>query len=206
MGALKDLVSQLTVTDWAPDGWSVIWLHEPLPFEGLRNGTLGAYLELNISGFRSVGVDDYRQTWDPAANALSSVLYGLRRFILSIDCRSFSLECPAFDILEAIRLRINNPRSQSVETLMQANGLSWVRTHPMVTLAADATDVDLRMVWRNVMDVEFNWLSAAVSTEDEGGIIETIGQSQIGQPIGSNDVPGYLHNPDGSPHEPFPTP
>ena len=162
-GAIKELISTLTVTDWAPNGWSVIWANEKLPFEGLRNGTLGAYVEMTITNFLSKGVDDYRSQYNPTTETLESAYYGLRIFTLSLDCRSFAYECPSFDILEAIRLRMNNPDATIVNSYLQPNGLSWIRSHPMISLPPDKADVDTRMIWRHVLDVEFGWLSAAQS-------------------------------------------
>ena len=205
MTELKRLIWQLTVTDWAPKGWEVIWLHEPLPFEGLRNGSLGAYVELNITNFKSRGVDDYRQALvtppptippaPPAIPYLASAMYGLREFTLSMDCRSFSLDAPAFDILEAVRIRLNNPRSILVNSTLQSNGLAWIRSHPIITLPAEKQDIDNRMIWRNVLDVEFGWLSAAQETDDQGGYIETVGDDEKDNPAGSNDIPGTISPP-----------
>ncbi len=203
MHELKKLVWQLTRTDWAPNGWEVIWLHEPLPFEGLRNGALGAYVELNITNFRSLGEDDYRQAYIAASDSMQSTLYGLRIFTLSMDCRSFSLDAPAFDILEAVRVRLNNRRSAEVNEAMRSVGIAWVRSHPIVTLSADKQDVDLRMIWRNVLDVEFSWVSASFSTDDAGGYVKTVGVVPDGSPAGTNAIPGIIMNPDG---HPWPTP
>lgn len=198
--ALKELVSSLTVTDWTPTGWSVVWDIESLPFEGLRNGTLGAYVELSISAYRSIGEDDYRQVFDPTTNALLSVYYGLRAFTLTIDARSFDYDVPAWDVLESIRLRMNNRRSATANVYLRENNLAWVRTHPTVSLNyAEKGDVDNRMIWRQTMDIEFTWLSAAQVVDDPGNYLETVGASELGQPAGSNDIPGTIYDPAGNP-------
>ena len=199
LGAIKELISALTVTDYAPDGWSVLWANQPFEFEGLRNDTLGAWIELNIQGFKSKGVDDFRSEYNPTSDALDSVFYGLRMFTLSVNCQSYAPDIPAWDILEAIRLRVNNPGSTIVNGILKPNGLSWIRSHPIVTLPIDKQAADTRVTWRAVLDIEFSWLSAAQATR-QGGFISTIGQSEIDAPQGSNDIPGTLLNPDGSVH------
>jgi hypothetical protein len=199
-GAIAGLIRALTVTDWSPTGWEVVWQSEPLPFEGLRNGTLGAYIELGIKSYRSVGVDDYRQAYNPATGALVSVYYGLRLFTLTIDARSFAEEIPAWDVIESIRLQLNNPRSVTARIFLAKTGLSWIRSHPAQSLNyVDESVVDNRMIWRMVLDVEFSWLSAAQVTDDAGGWIATVGADEAGKPQGSNDVTGTLYGPDGNP-------
>jgi hypothetical protein len=186
--AIAALIRALTVTDWSPTGWEVVWQTEALPFEGLRNGTLGAYIELGIKSYRSVGVDDYRQVYDPASGALKSIYYGLRMFTLTIDARSFAEEIPAWDVIESIRLRLNNPNSVTARAFFARTGLAWVRSHPAQSLNyVDEGVVDNRMIWRMVLDVEFSWLSAAQVTDDAGNWISTV------------DVTGTLYDPDGNP-------
>ena len=203
LDAILNLVAALTVTSWSPDGWQVFWKNDPLPFVGMQNDTLGAYLEMNITNFLSKGVDDYRQEYVEASDSLESVFYGLRIFTLSIDCRSFAPNVPAWDILETIRLQVNNPRSVTTNKTLAPNGLSWIRTHPIQTLPAEAQDVDNRTVWRAVLDIEMSWLAAAQVVDDPGAYVTTIGESEIDAPAGSNDVPGVISNPDGNP---WPTP
>jgi len=198
--AIASLIRALTVTDWSPTGWEVVWQTEPLPFEGLRNGTLGAYIELGIKSYRSVGVDDYRQVYDPVSGALKSVYYGLRMFTLTVDARSFAEEIPAWDVIESIRLRLNNPGSVTARAFFARTGLAWVRSHPAQSLNyVDESVVDNRMIWRMVLDVEFSWLSAAQVTDDAGGWIATVGADEATKAPGSNDAPGTLYDPDGNP-------
>jgi hypothetical protein len=198
--AIRNLITTLSICDYAPEGWSVIYQVEPQPFEGLRNDTLGAWIELSIGAFRSVGEDDYRQTFDATTGAYLSVFYGLRVFTLTIDARSFAPEIPAWDVLESIRLQLNNRRSLTVNSLLQPANLAWVRTHPTVSLNyAEKGDIDNRMIWRSTMDVELSWMSAAQVVDDSGAIIETVGQSQINAPPGSNDVGATILEPDGTP-------
>ena len=56
---LAELIQLLTICDWAPDGWDVRWVVDPLPMEGMRNDTLGAWIELSMTPSRSRGVDDF---------------------------------------------------------------------------------------------------------------------------------------------------
>ena len=198
--AIRELIAKLTVTDWSPDGWSVAWQVEHLSFEGLRNDSVGAWIELGINSYRSAGVDDYRQQFNPSTQSNQSVLYGLRRFTLTLDARSYSIEVPAWDVLEAIRLRLNNPGSVTVKQALAQHGLSWIRTHPTVSLNySEKGDVDNRMIWRSTMDVEFSWLSYAQVTDDPGSVIETVGDVENDSPDGTNLVTGTLLNPDGTP-------
>jgi hypothetical protein len=198
--AIQKLIFQCTVTDWAPQGWRVLWAVDPLPMEGLRNNAMGAYIELSINSYRSNGVDDYRQAFNATTGLLQSVYYGLRQFTLTVDCRSFAPHIPAWDILESIRIRMNNPRSVTANAVFQATGLSWIRTHPTISLNyAEKGDVDNRMIWRQTMDIEFSWLSYAQVQDDLGYTIETVGSVPSDSPPGTNDVTGTLFNPDGNP-------
>ena len=138
--------------------------------------------------------------FDPTTNALLSVYYGLRAFTLTIDARSFDYDVPAWDVLESIRLRMNNRRSATANVYLRENNLAWVRTHPTVSLNyAEKGDVDNRMIWRQTMDIEFTWLSAAQVVDDPGNYLETVGASELGQPAGSNDIPGTIYDPAGNP-------
>jgi hypothetical protein len=199
---IRNLIAALTVTDYAPQGWPVVWTVDPIPILGLVNDTLGAYLELSINAYRSVGVDDYRQKFNTETNALDSVYYGLRLFTLSMDCRSFAPDIPAWDILESIRLRMNNPRSVTANQVFKATGLSWIRSHPMVALNTydKETDTDNRMIWRAVLDVEFSWASRAQVTDDAGSWIQTVGDVPFDSPTGTSSIPGTLYNADGTPY------
>ena len=201
--SIRLLLAALTVTTWSPDGWPVIYQNDPLPFIGPMNGGNGAYLELNVSGFRSVGVDDYRQDTDTTTGNLVSAYYGVREFTLSIDCRSFAQDVPAWDILEALRLQMNNPRSVTVRAALIAMGISLIRCHSIVTLSPEKQDVDTRQIWRAVLDLEFNWLAKAQSVDDSGATIDTIGVVADDAPVGTNVVVGVVSNPDGNP---WPTP
>jgi hypothetical protein len=188
---LAALIQALTVTDYAPEGWPVIWQVDPLPFVGLVNDTLGAYIELGISAFRGIGVDDYRQVLleDEVTNA--SVFYGLRAFTLTLDCRSFAPDIPAWDILEGVRLQLGSPKSATVQQVFPKSGLAFVRTHPTVNLNyVDKGDADNRMIWRALMDVELTWLSKAQTTDDPGRTIATVGAPD--SPEGTAVIPGTI--------------
>jgi hypothetical protein len=202
--AIKDLISDLSVSDFAPNGWPVIWQLEPLPFLGLVNDTLGAYIELGVRGYRAVGIDDYRQVTVGSPPVYTSVFYGLRAFTLTLDCRSFAADVPAWDILEGIRLQMGNPRSVRSNQTFLSTGLAFLRTHPTVSLNyAEKGDVDNRMIWRSVMDVDLSWLSAAQVVDDSGTTIGTVGTVPANSPDGTNNVGEVVKNPDGSP---WPTP
>lgn len=193
---LADLIRRLTTTVWAPDGWQVVWNTEPLPFTGLVNGTLGAYIELGIRSSRPVGVDDYRDEYDEETQTNSYVYYGLRRFTLVLDCRSFAPKVPAWNILETLRLRLNNPRALTSRLALQAMGLTIIRFQPSVSLNyVDKGDVDTRMVTREVVDVELGWLSAAQVTDDAGTTIGTVGSVPDDSPDGTNSIPGTIEPP-----------
>lgn len=208
---LTELIQILTVCDWAPDGWDVRWVVDPLPMEGLRNDTLGAWIELSMTPTRSRGVDDYRQQWNPdvpVGGALQSVFYGLRQFTLTCDARSLAPDIPAWDILECVRLRMNNPASLQVNGILRPNNLSWIRTHPMVGLNfVPKNKVDRRQQWRATMDIEFGWLSAAQDPTNPGGVIDTVGPVPTDSPAGTVnvglDAGSVISNPDGNP---WPTP
>lgn len=190
--AIKNLITTLTVTSWAPTGWSVIWSTEQEPFEGIRNDTLGAWIELGISAYRSLGQDDYRQQFNATTNAFESAYYGLRMFTLTIDVRSFDSDVPAWDVIESIRLRLNNARSVTARALLQAVNLAVVRIHPSQSLNyVERGDIDNRMIWRQVMDIEFTWLSAAQVTDDPGAWIQTVD--------GGGTIPGTIYDPSGNP-------
>lgn len=200
--ALLSLISDLTVTDWSPNGWPVVWEVDPIPLLGIQNDTLGAFIELSVNSYKSVGVDELKSEFSVELDALQSVYYGLRQFTLTLDCRSFAAHIMAIDILESVRLRINNPGTVLTNQYFTNNGLSWIRSHPTVKLPGDYQVADSRMTWRASIDIEFSWLSAA-QVPVNGGIIETVGPVPNNSPIGTNDVTGVISNPDGNP---WPTP
>ncbi len=190
---LKDFIGDLTITDSAPTGWPVVWEVDPLPFLGLVNDTLGAYIELSIPTDRSIGIDDYRQAFDEETETYTSVYYGLRAFTLTLDCRSYAPHIPAIDILESVRLRLINPRSVTAKNFFAAQGLSLIRVHPGINLSVGGKgDADNRMIWRRAMDVEFNWLSTAVATDDPGYIFRTAGDVPPDSPLGTNRIEGTI--------------
>jgi hypothetical protein len=198
-GAIAELISALTVCDFAPTGWEVVWQTEPLPFEGLRNDTPGAYIELGVNSFRSIGVDDYRQQESDAnPDVLESVFYGLRAFTLVLDCHSFAPSVPAWDILEGIRLQLCNPRSVTCRATWNAAGLAFLRAHPTVNLNYTGKgDVDNREISRSTMDVELSWLSAAQVVDDPGTTIGTMGDVPDDSPDGTANIPGTFSNTNG---------
>lgn len=191
---LKNLIAQLTRTNVAPKGCPVIWDGESVPFIGQVNGRPGAYIELDIMGYRSIGVDDYRQVFNPATLTMTSAMAGLRQFTLTLDCRSYDGDTPAFDILEVVRLRLNNLRSVTARQALQAANLSVVKIQPMVELAEKA---DTRFVWRSSLDVIFNWASNDVAADDGGEIIATVatvaGAPPAVSPVGTNKITGQLN-------------
>ncbi len=195
---MLNLVQFLTRTNVAPKGYKVIWDGEPWTFMGANNGRPGAFIEISISNFRSMGVDDYRQEFDEATLTMTSVLCGVRQFTLTLDCRSYDGNIPSFDILEVIRLRLNNPRNVTAKKQLQSVGLSVAKVHPMVELPEKT---DQRFVWRTSLDVVFNWASNDVTGDDGGEIIATVGTvagtpNPI-SPVGTNVITGTF-DPAGS--------
>ena len=127
------------------------------------------------------------------------MFYGLRQFTLTCDIRSLAPDIPAWDIAEVIRLRMNNPASIQVNQYLRPNNLSWIRTHPVVSLNfVPKNKVDRRQQWRATMDIEFGWLSAAQDVSNPGGIIETVGSVPVDSPPGTNAPAGTIYNPDGN--------
>lgn len=193
---IQKFIESLTVTDWSPEGWSVIWVTDPQPFEGLRNNSLGAWIELSIKSYRSIGYDDYRTAYSVATNSIQSVLYGVRLFTLSIDVRSFSPSIPAIDIVESILLRVNNRQSVTANAFFTSNNLAWLGAKPSVSLNySEKNAVDSRKVWREVVDIEMSWISAAQTVDDQGNYIKTVGEVPVNSPIGTNDIQGTFTLP-----------
>jgi hypothetical protein len=191
---IKTLIAQLTRTNVNPKGYPVIWDGEPRPFVGQVGGKPGAWIELDIGSYRSRGVDDYRQTYDPATLTQSSAMVGLRQFTLTLDCRSYDGDTPSFDILEVVRLRLNNPHNVTARRALQAACLSIAKIQPMVELTEKA---DSRFVWRSAIDVVFNWTSNDIAADDGGEIIATVatvaGKPNPISPLGTNVITGQLN-------------
>lgn len=163
--ALKALVKGLS-------GLQTIWESEKAPYIGGGATGPNAYAELSLTSYAAIGVDDYRQVWDPVAGALQSQMYGNRNFTLGVLVRSFALSVLAADIAERVRWRL---RTTSAKAVYNAAGLAL---GPISALRI-FTDVpnkgdDHITTWCASFDVIFAMAVCADPLDDAGSIIETV--------------------------------
>lgn len=137
---------------------------------GIWKSQESGYIELSISAYRSIGVDEYRQAFDAKTNQLSSTMSGVRVFTLTCKCRSFEMGEAPFDILEDLRLGL---RTNSARFILTGAGLALVDVPSLTVLPPE--EIDNRTAQVAVMDVR---LAIAVNSDragdDAGGIIQTV--------------------------------
>jgi hypothetical protein len=164
------------VIDWAPiQGGLLNWFAEtsevPAVWEQEEREFMsgGAFVSLNITAFRSVGVDETRYEHDPDTDQLIPVQHGMRMFTLTVSAESQDPSAGehAAKYLEELRTRIRTP--WALETI-QGLGLALVDTTSL--LSADYV-IDERVVSKKSFDVRF-MVAEEYRPEDQVGLISTV--------------------------------
>lgn len=170
---LKCLVQALTCLD-------VVWETEPRPLLGAGSDGKRAYIMLSLMAYGSIGVDDYRQTFDEANDKIVSTISGNRLFTISMRCNSLSPELQPFDVLERVRVQL---RGVTAAATYAAQNMAFVRTESIVPLRSQK--VNNQALLCAVLDVTFSRAANSSATDDPGDYIAKVnGGSASGGPVG----------------------
>lgn len=168
MSIPRDNIAALVAT---LSGVQVEWVDDAQYMLGSAAGGVEAWLELAVLSYAIKGTDEYRQKAAMDPNFLTSEVTGYRMFTLSIIAHSFDTTVQSYDLLELVRWGL---RTVTAQTFYAANGIAFVRTHPINVYR---TIIDNRTRLDANMDVVLATLGGALVTDDPG---QTIGEVNTG--------------------------
>jgi len=158
-------------------GYKVFWDGDGLDFDDTQ-------IQLNILAYRTVGVDETREEYDPVRDELATTLCGLRAFTLSIRADSYDMGEPAYEILERIRRRL---RGGAARVVLEETGLALTTlTNPIVDLDVVA---DNRPIYSSTWDVGMAFAVNEVDVQALGGGKVAAGVEATGTVTGSQNDP-----------------
>jgi hypothetical protein len=152
------------------------WRTDPEFVAGMAPGVASshAWIWLSVTSTRAIGVDDYRQVFNAAMGNLDSQIAGNRMFTLSLRAESYDVNIEAFDLVEAVRVRL---RSFKARGIFAPAGLALVDIQPTAVFTNVITDAGTKRTLKvAVMDIRWAYVSTYSPTADDdaGGTIDTV--------------------------------
>jgi hypothetical protein len=132
-----------------------------------------AWIDLQVSAFGAIGVDELRSVFNPARNSNDMIIAGQRAFTVTLKCRSLDPRLEAFDLAERVRFRM---RSQHARGFM----IPTIALRDMPpTIVLNETVVKIGGVARALMAANLDVRMLCVVSADpgdptEGGWIEMV--------------------------------
>lgn len=152
------------------------WRTDPEFVAGIAPGIASshAWIWLSVTSMRSLGVDDYRQVFNQATGNLDSQIAGNRLFTLSCRAESYDVNIEAFDLVEAVRIRL---RSFKARGIFAPAGLALVDIQPTAVFTNVVTDSGTKRTLKvATMDIRWAYVStySPLPDDDAGGIIASV--------------------------------
>lgn len=181
---LLALIQRLTQGAFAPDGagYQVVWENREQPFVDVTNG---AHILLSTRGFRGLGIDEARLTFDGTAapgHEYTETRCGNRLFSLVVKVESIDqTEGKTADYI--ISRLYSRMQWESSSLALNALNCSYVDAAPMVctTQVRDQWDVAIAAV-----EFQFAWATNETDIDNPVGYIaEVIADGTINNPDGT---------------------
>jgi hypothetical protein len=171
-------------------GVQVVLDTDPQPVLGQSPSVERAWIQVSVTSYRAIGVDEVRVQYAPApVDANQYKIGGQRQVITNLQARSYDATLQAFDLLERIRVRLHTDTAAAIwqpQRLSLASSGRDLNVHVFKELGEELSGVQ-RYWLAASMDITWNWVSiAGPPVGDEGPYIAEVD--------GGGVIPGNLGN------------
>jgi hypothetical protein len=168
-----------------------VWAGQPRPFLAATRGKPGAVCELDVSGIKKLGMEEWRYFFDPVLQCNVVQIFGQREYGINFRIESFDFDVPAYENLENLGLSLRNPATRrgfpDGTPGLHDLGLAFVRCGAVRILDIRA---DTRPIFAAEMNVDFAWVATNGDVTADGGVIETVNTTD-----GVPDLPALTSPP-----------